>query len=123
MEHRLGLAQRRQRASLEQESSEPQSLAVAGQEDHALAPLTPSRQVRPAQLAFTSHLYRLRVGQLLGRGASVPRNRLCGANWPGGEWPTIPQILPKLPPNLQQPLHQDMVTSHAAIQEALVTSQ
>lgn len=47
MEPRLGLARR---ALLpEQEDEEPRSLALAGQEHHAPAPLTPGRQVRPTQ--------------------------------------------------------------------------
>lgn len=50
-----------------QEGSEPHSLVVPSQGDHAQALLTtPSPQVRPAQLALTSHSYRLRVGCLLG---------------------------------------------------------
>lgn len=39
---------------------------MANQEAHAQALLTCTRQVRPAQLALTSHLYKLRVGCLWG---------------------------------------------------------
>lgn len=79
MARRLGPARRREGASLEQENSEPRSPAVAGQEEHAPAPLTPGRQVSPVQLALTSHLYRLRVGQLLrGWGLSAQKPVMWG---------------------------------------------
>lgn len=62
----LGLDGRTHGRLLEQDSLEPQSRALANQGDHAQAPLTPGRQVRPAQLAFTSHQRWLRAGQLPG---------------------------------------------------------
>lgn len=90
MELRLGLAWT-DGGLLERDSLEPQSRALANQEDHAQAPLIPGHQVRPAQLAFTFHPYWAQGGAAPWRGeAFVPRNRFCGVHRPGGGQPTVP---------------------------------
>lgn len=125
MGHRLAQPGGEGADTARQESSEPHSLAVPSQGDHAQALLTtPGPQVRPAQLALTSHSYRLGVGAseegrdlsakgLIMWGTRAWRRLACGP----------PQTVLRLLPSLWPPLSQNVVTSHVAMLGALVTSQ
>lgn len=123
VEHRPAGPEEKEWTLLEQESSELRSLAVASPEDHAQALLTPGHQVKPAQLALTSHLYRLRAGHPTeGRVLSAKEQALWGEPAWGGQ-PAVPQTLLRPPPGLQPVPSPRLGDISARMPGALVTSQ